>query len=91
MSKDMASRDHASPTTDGQGNPTLAASDAPLRSAAESELLAALAAYRNAKPQCDCSPDSGCSLAAARANADRLIEKFKKESGLVSSNPQSGA
>lgn len=77
-----SSRDHAHSTTDGQGNPTLATSDAPPRSAAEIELLDALWAYRNAKPQCDCGEHSGCGLAAARANADRIIEKFKKEIGL---------
>lgn len=41
--------------------------------AAAPALLAACKAYLTAKPQCECSDDSGCSMAAARKLATAAI------------------
>lgn len=42
-------------------------------------LLAACEAFLAAKPQCDCSDESGCSLAAARKQAREGIALAKAE------------
>jgi hypothetical protein len=43
------------------------------------ELVEALAAYLKARPQCECSDHSGCSMAAARVKARAAIAKAKEQ------------
>jgi hypothetical protein len=47
--------------------------------AAAPDLLAALIAYRDAKPQCECSSGSGCKMSAARDLAIAAIAKATHE------------
>lgn len=54
------------------------ANDARLIGAAP-DLLSALIAYRDAKPQCECSSGSGCKMAAARDLAIAAIAKATHE------------
>lgn len=59
---------------EGEADRQLISPDARLEGL-NAELLAALKAYRSARPQCDCSAGSGCSMADARAAADEAIAK----------------
>lgn len=40
------------------------------------EAREALENYINAKPQCECSPGSGCRMAAAKEQAKRVVEQI---------------